>query len=89
MMGEAEMVALERDVEASIVPSGTRVTLEKGESVTITQSLGGTFTVVVNGNMFLGLFGSDIFARLSPADRAQLSGTVMLDRNQLPLHSYA
>ena len=40
MMGEAEMVALERDVEASIVPSGTRVTLEKGESVTITQSLG-------------------------------------------------
>ena len=52
MMGEAEMVALERDVEASVVPSGTRVTLEKGESVTITQSLGGTFTVVVNGNMF-------------------------------------
>ena len=52
MMGEAEMVALERDVEAAVVPSGTRVTLEKGESVTITQSLGGTFTVVVNGNMF-------------------------------------
>ena len=52
MIGEAEMVALERDVEASVVPSGTRVTLEKGESATITQSLGGTFTVVVNGNMF-------------------------------------
>jgi len=28
------------------------VTLEKGEAATITQSLGGTFTVVVNGNMF-------------------------------------
>ena len=52
MIGEAEMVALERDVEASVVPSGTRVTLEKGESAAITQSLGGTFTVVVNGNMF-------------------------------------
>ena len=52
MIGEAEMLALERDVEASVVPSGTRVTLEKGESATITQSLGGTFTVVVNGNMF-------------------------------------
>ena len=52
MMGEAEMLALERDVEASVVPSGTRVTLEKGESASITQSLGGTFTVVVNGNMF-------------------------------------
>ena len=52
MIGEAEIVALECDVEASVVPSGTRVTLEKGESATITQSLGGTFTVVVNGNMF-------------------------------------
>ncbi len=52
MIGEAEMVPLERDVEASVVPSGTCVTLEKGESATITQSLGGTFTVVVNGNMF-------------------------------------
>ena len=52
MMGESEMVALERDVEASIVPSGTRVTLQKGETATITQSLGGTYTVVLNGNMF-------------------------------------
>ena len=51
MMG-SEQLTVERDVEASVVPSGTRVTLEKGETVTITQSLGGTFTVVVNGNMF-------------------------------------
>jgi hypothetical protein len=52
MMGQAETVAIERDVEASVVPSGTRVTLQKGETATLTQSLGGTFTVVVNGNMF-------------------------------------
>ena len=51
-MTGGEQVAIERDVEASVVPSGTRVTLEKGETATITQSLGGTFTVVVNGNMF-------------------------------------
>ena len=51
-MMESEVVAIEREVEASVVPSGTRVTLEKGETATITQSLGGTFTVVVNGNMF-------------------------------------
>jgi probable FeS assembly SUF system protein SufT len=31
---------------------GTKVTLEAGESAYITQSLGGTYTVVVNGNMF-------------------------------------
>src|SRR5438477_4030986 len=47
-----ETVALTRDVEASVVPVGTKVTLQKGEQAYITQSLGGTYTVVVNGNMF-------------------------------------
>jgi probable FeS assembly SUF system protein SufT len=41
-----------RDVEASVVPLGTKVTLQKGETAHITQSLGGSYTVVVNGNMF-------------------------------------
>jgi probable FeS assembly SUF system protein SufT len=45
-------VELKRDVEASIVPMGTKVTLQKGEHAYITQSLGGTYTVIVNGNMF-------------------------------------
>src|SRR5881628_2516626 len=47
-----EPVTLTRDVEASVVPVGTKVTLQKGEMAYITQSLGGTYTVVVNGNMF-------------------------------------
>jgi probable FeS assembly SUF system protein SufT len=47
-----EPVILSRDVEASIVPVGTKVTLQKGEPAYITQSLGGSYTVVVNGNMF-------------------------------------
>ena len=47
-----ESVTLTRDVEASVVPVGTKVTLQKGEPAYITQSLGGTYTVVVNGNMF-------------------------------------
>ena len=45
-------IALSRDIEASIVPSGDKVTLQKGETAQITQTLGGTFTVIVNGNMF-------------------------------------
>src|SRR6266545_1328104 len=45
-------VSLTRDVEASVVPVGTKVTLQKGEGAYITQSLGGSYTVVVNGNMF-------------------------------------
>jgi probable FeS assembly SUF system protein SufT len=51
-MSTNEPVPLTRDVEAAVVPQGSRVTLMKGEPAYITQSLGGTYTVVVNGNMF-------------------------------------
>ena len=45
-------ITLVRDVEGTMVPAGTKVTLQQGESAIITQSLGGNYTVVVNGNMF-------------------------------------
>jgi probable FeS assembly SUF system protein SufT len=48
----SELKTLTRDVEASVVPVGTKVTLQKGEQAHITQSLGGSYTVIVNGNMF-------------------------------------
>ena len=51
-MSSNELKTLTRDVEASVVPIGTKVTLQKGEQAHITQSLGGTYTVIVNGNMF-------------------------------------
>jgi probable FeS assembly SUF system protein SufT len=51
-MNSNEAKILTRDVEAAVVPVGTKVTLQKGESAHITQSLGGTYTVIVNGNMF-------------------------------------
>ena len=47
-----ETVTLTRDCEAAVVPVGTRVTLQKGEQADIAQSLGGSYTVIVNGNMF-------------------------------------
>ena len=51
-MNSNEPVVLTRDVEASVIPAGMKVTLQKGEAAHITQSLGGSYTVVVNGNMF-------------------------------------
>ena len=51
-MNSNEAKILTRDVEASVVPVGTKVTLKQGESAYITQSLGGSYTIVVNGNMF-------------------------------------
>ena len=51
-MNPNEPKFLTRDVEASVVPVGTKVTLQKGGQAYVTQSLGGAFTVIVNGNMF-------------------------------------
>src|SRR5512137_2047154 len=51
-MNRNEPVTLARDVEATVVPVGMQVILQKGEQAYITQSLGGSYTVVVNGNMF-------------------------------------
>ena len=45
-------ITLTRDVEGTMVPAGTKVTLQQGGQAIITQSLGGNYTVVVNGNMF-------------------------------------
>ena len=51
-MDSNEPITLTRDVEGTVVPAGAKVTLQKGEQAFITQSLGGTYTVIVNGNMF-------------------------------------
>ncbi len=52
MHGSSVPITLARDVEASVIPVGTKVKLLQGEQAYITQSLGGSYTVVVNGNMF-------------------------------------
>src|SRR5690349_16060563 len=51
-MNSSDPITLARDVEAAVVPIGSKVTLQKGEQAYITQSLGGSYTVLVNGNMF-------------------------------------
>lgn len=40
-----------RDVDATLIPSGAKVTLQKGSFVMITQALGSSYTVYVNGNL--------------------------------------
>ena len=51
-MENHKIINLSRDVDAYIVPVGDKVTLAKGVPAYITQSLGGSYTVVVNGNMY-------------------------------------
>jgi probable FeS assembly SUF system protein SufT len=47
-----EPVTLIRDVRAVIIPVGETVTLDEGTEGFITQALGGSFTVYVDGNLF-------------------------------------
>ena len=53
-----EPVTLTRDVTAIIIPVGEKVTLDEGTDGFITQALGGSFTVYVEGNLFR-ISGSD------------------------------
>jgi probable FeS assembly SUF system protein SufT len=50
-MQEREVVLTKREVEARLVPSGTEIMIPADSFVTITQALGGTFSVAVNGNL--------------------------------------
>jgi probable FeS assembly SUF system protein SufT len=47
-----EPVSLTRDVSAVIIPAGEVVTLREGTTGFVTQALGGSFTVYVEGNLF-------------------------------------
>ena len=47
----SESIRLLRDVDAYVVPSGDEVKLLAGNLVTITQALGGNYTVLINGNL--------------------------------------
>lgn len=51
MPGLREPIVLERDCDAVLIPAGTPVRIPAGTEAVITQSLGGSFTVFVNGNL--------------------------------------
>lgn len=50
-MTTGQMVTVFRDVDAILIPMGTPVMIPEGSNVRITQELGGSYTVEVNGNL--------------------------------------
>lgn len=68
-----EPVTLSRDVEAVIVPAGTPITLKAGLGGFITQALGGSFTLYIEGNLY----------RI-PGAQADAIGKEILKAPQLP-----
>ena len=47
-----DQVTLTREVEVTLIPQGTPMTLPEGETVTITHRLCGNFTVITHNGMF-------------------------------------
>jgi probable FeS assembly SUF system protein SufT len=50
-MQHNEPITLARDCNAALIPDGTPIRLEKDSIVYITQALGGSYTVNINGNL--------------------------------------
>jgi probable FeS assembly SUF system protein SufT len=48
----SEPIVLARECPATLIPSGEEVTLPEGVSGYVTQALGGSFTVYIEGNLF-------------------------------------
>lgn len=52
MSHSAEPVTLTRDVIGILIPQGTRVELPAGGNAVVTQALGGSFTIQLEGHLF-------------------------------------
>lgn len=46
-----ELIIVNREVEAILIPDGTPILIQKDSEVIITQALGGNYTVNINGNL--------------------------------------
>lgn len=71
-----DTIEVTRECDAMLIPSGVKVTIQAGSLVVITQALGNSYTVYVNGNL----------ARVAGKDGDAL-GMVILDEpdvNDLP-----
>lgn len=58
-MKSEEATKLRRDCEATLIPSGEKLVLREGSRVWITQSLGGSYTIMTDRGMMARIDGKD------------------------------
>jgi probable FeS assembly SUF system protein SufT len=76
----SDEIILKRDCEAVLIPAGTKITLQAGEPVSITQALGGSFTVVIHGNMArIDARDADALGQAPPAPAAGETAAAPVD----------
>lgn len=52
-MSDSKKVIIQRDVEAVLVPYGDRVVIPRGEEAKILQNMGGNYTIMVKGSLYM------------------------------------
>ena len=71
-----EPITVGRDCDAVLIPAGTPITIPEDSVVFITQALGGSYTVNVNGNL----------ARIAPQDADALGFDPEEKKPELPIN---
>jgi probable FeS assembly SUF system protein SufT len=78
-MLKKDTIEVLRECDAFLIPSGIKVTIQKGSLVMITQALGNSYTVYVNGNLarVAGKDGDALgMVILEESDANTLEGTI-------------
>ncbi|HXH93282.1 MAG TPA: putative Fe-S cluster assembly protein SufT, partial [Thermoanaerobaculia bacterium] len=61
-MNIREEVTLSRSAEAVMIPSGEKVLVPEGARATITQSLGGSYTLITERGLMVRISGKEVEA---------------------------
>ena len=61
-MNMREEVTLTRNADAVMIPSGERVLIPEGAHATITQSLGGSYTLITDRGLMVRVSGKEVEA---------------------------
>src|SRR4051795_1525809 len=61
-MNTREPVTFNRNAEAVMIPSGERVLVPQGATGTLTQSLGGTYTLITDRGLMVRVSGKEVEA---------------------------
>ena len=78
-MLKQDTIEVTRECDAMLIPSGIKVTIQKGSLVMITQALGNSYTVYVNGNLarVAGKDGDALgMVIIAESDMSELNGSL-------------
>jgi probable FeS assembly SUF system protein SufT len=82
-MNMREEVVVNRNVEAVMIPSGEPVVLPQGAHATITQSLGGTYTLITDRGLMVRVSGKEVEAIGKTPNETSLAATAVLTPEDL------